>query len=352
MRSRVRGLDAARGLALVGMVVAHLDTRIDFDPGVAASWRHVGDGRAAVLFVVVAGFALALTTGGTRPHEGERMADDRLAIFVRAAVLAALGAALTALGTPVAVILASYAVYFVVALPFLRAPVPVLLGVGTVLAVGGPLIIAWLVERVPELAESPVGDLFVAMPYPAIQWSGFLLVGLALGRLQPSDTTLYAIAAVGLGVGIICHQLMLDVLQRLMIEPGARDGLVLNQLMSDHRSQNPIEAASVLAISVAVLALLVALTPHLHGLLYPLESAGRMALTLYVGHIVAYWIAIEADPALEAGSGALAGWTLVVALVVASLWFLRFSRGPLEWALHRIVQATLGPRHGVSAAGP
>ncbi|MBA4609758.1 DUF1624 domain-containing protein [Aeromicrobium sp. Marseille-Q0843] len=350
--TRVRGLDAARGLALVGMVVAHLDTRIDFDPGVAASWRHVGDGRAAVLFVVVAGFSLALTTGGTRPHVGERLADDRLAIFVRAAVLAALGAFLSALGTPVAVILASYAVYFVAALPFLRAPVPVLIGVGSVLGIAGPVIIAWLVERVPELTTSPIGELFVGMPYPAIQWTGFLLVGLGLGRLRIGRSTLLALGFVGLGVGILLHQLMLDLLQRTLADPAARESLVLTTLTSDHRSQNPVEAASVLAICVAVLALLIALTPQARGLTYPLESVGRMALTLYVGHIVAYWAAIQVDPALESGSGALALWTLGVAFVAASLWFLRFSRGPLEWALHRIVRATLGPRDGLSAAGP
>src|SRR5690606_31707624 len=119
--TRVRGLDAARGLALIGMVVAHLDTRIDFDPGVAASWRHVGDGRAAVLFVVVAGFSLALSTGGPTPHTGRRLADDRLAVLVRSAVLAGLGTVLTVLGTPVAVILTSYAVFFVLALPLLRS---------------------------------------------------------------------------------------------------------------------------------------------------------------------------------------------------------------------------------------
>lgn len=350
--TRVRGLDAARGLALVGMVVAHLDTRIDFDPGVAASWRHVGDGRAAVLFVLVAGFSLALTTGGARPHQGERLVDDRLAIFVRAAVLAALGAFLTALGTPVAVILASYAVFFVAALPFLRSPVPVLIGVGSVLGVGGPVIIAWLVERVPELATSPVGELFVGMPYPAIQWTGFLLVGLGLGRSRIGESTLYVLGFAGLGVGIVLHQLMLDLLQHTLADPAARDSLVLARLMSDHRSQNPVEAASVLAIGVGVLALLIALTPRARGLTYPFEAVGRMALTLYVGHIVAYWIAIEIDPGLEAGSGALALWTLVVAFLVASLWFLRFSRGPLEGALHRIVRATLGPRDGLSAAGP
>lgn len=341
MTSRVRGLDAARGLALVGMVVAHLDTRIDFDPGVASSWRHVGDGRAAVLFVVVAGFSIALATGGTSPHVGRRLASDRLAIFVRAAVLAGVGAALTALGTPVAVILGTYAVYFVVSLPFLRLPPVVPLVAGTVLGVVGPVLVALAERDLPDLALDPVGRLFVGFPYPAVQWSGFLLVGLGLGRLRLRRSDLITMGAAGLAAGVLLHALMLDVRERVAASPTDLLALVLD---SDHRSRNVIEAASALAIALGVLALLVLATPRLGRLLYPLEAAGRMALTLYVGHIVAYWIALRRSPALELGSGAFAAWTIVVALSISSLWFLRFRRGPLEAALHRLVTATTGPR--------
>lgn len=342
--TRVRGLDAARGLALVGMIVAHLDTRIDFDPGVVASWRHVGDGRAAVLFVVVAGFSLALATGGATPHTGRRLASDRLAVFVRAAVLAGIGAALTALGTPVAVILGSYAVFFVVALPFLRLPPVVPLVVGLVLGVLGPLAVVVAEQHVPALAADPVGQLLIGFPYPAVQWSGFLLVGLALGRMRLSTFDLATLAAVGLGAGILLHALMLDVRDRVEAAAPAPDDLFAAVLLSEHRSRNIAEASSALAIAVAVLALLVLITPRLGRLLVPLEAAGRMALTLYVGHIVAYWALIQADPIMVAGSGPLAAWTIVVALVAATLWFTRFRRGPLEWALHRLVLATTGPR--------
>lgn len=341
--TRVRGLDAARGLALVGMVVAHLDTRIDFDPGVLSSWRHVGDGRAAVLFVVVAGFSLALATGGTTPHEGRRLADDRLAVFVRAAVLAGVGALLTALGTPVAVILGSYAVFFIVALPFLRSGPLVPLAFGTLLAVTGPLLVAAADVHLPNLRLDAVGTLFVGFPYPALQWSGFLLVGLGLGRIRLRTFDLGTLAVTGLAAGVILHLLAVDVRERLLLDVPRPDGLVATALMAEHRSRNMIEGSSALAISVGVLALLVLLTPHVRNLLYPLEAAGRMALTLYVAHIVAYWVAIQSSPALEDGSGALAAWTLVVALVAASLWFARFNRGPLEWALHRVVVATTGP---------
>jgi len=342
--TRVRGLDAARGLALAGMIVAHLDTRIDFDPGVVASWRHVGDGRAAVLFVVVAGFSLAMATGGATPHTGRRLASDRLAVFVRAAVLAGIGALLTALGTPVAVILGSYAVFFVVALPFLRLPPLVPLLVGLVLAVLGPLAVAAAERHLPNLAADPFGQLLIGFPYPALQWSGFLLVGLALGRMRLSTFDLATLAAAGLGAGILLHALMLDVRDRVVAAAPAPDDLIAAVLTPDHRSRNVIEASSALAIAVAVLALLVLVTPRLGNLLFPLEAAGRMALTLYVGHVVAYWLVIRADPAMETGSGPLAAWTIVVALAVATLWFTRLRRGPLEGALHRLVTVTTGPR--------
>jgi len=342
--TRVRGLDAARGLALVGMVVAHLDTRIDFDPGVVASWRHVGDGRAAVLFVVVAGFSLALASGGPTPHHGRRLADDRLAVFVRAAVLAGLGAALTALGTPVAVILGSYAVFFVLALPFLSARPAVPIAVGAALAVVGPWLVALAELHAPNLRADPVGAFLIGFPYPAVQWTGFLLVGLGLGRIRLRTSDLWTLAVAGLAAGVLLHLFMLELRDRLLAEQGVPEGALMMVLTAEHRSRNLIESASALAIALGVLGLLLLLTHRVANVLYPLEAAGRMALTLYVAHVVAYWIAIQADATLEQGSGALAGWTIVIALTAASLWFLRFPRGPLEWALHRLVLATTGPR--------
>ncbi|MTB89220.1 DUF418 domain-containing protein [Aeromicrobium senzhongii] len=341
--TRVRGVDAARGLALIGMVIAHLDTRIDFDPGVVASWRHVGDGRAAVLFVVVAGFSLALSTGGTTPHRGRRLSDDRLAILVRAAVLAGLGAFLTALGTPVAVVLTSYAAFFVLALPLLRSrPVPVI-ALGTALVVLGPLLAAWATRDLPELRIDPAGALLVGYPYPAVQWTGYLLIGLGLGRIRMRNSDLATLALTGLGVGVVLHALVLDLGGRLSQTDPAGESLVVQALMSEHRSQNPIEAASALAIAVGLLTALVLLAPHARGLLYPLEAVGRMTLTLYVAHVVAYAVAIEIDPSLVRGSGLLAVATIVVALAFAGAWFRRFRRGPLERALHEIVVRTQAP---------
>ena len=61
-------MDSARGVALLGMVAVHV-----VDPTTAAGDPHpvfLGfAGRASVLFVLLAGVGLALSTGGTRPAE-------------------------------------------------------------------------------------------------------------------------------------------------------------------------------------------------------------------------------------------------------------------------------------------
>lgn len=340
--TRVRGVDLARGLALLGMLVAHLDQRLTFDTAAPATWRHLGDGRAAVLFVLVAGVSVALLSGGTRPHEGQRLRDDRHAIFVRAAVLFVLGGLLSALGTPVAVILSAYALYFVLALPMLRTSPTVLAATGVALAAAGPFLLALVDQEFPRLESTAFGQLFVGAPYPAAVWIGFFLVGIALGRttLRPrDDVRLWAGLALG-GVAIAAIGYTLAPLVRdhlLTSRLPAIDPWLVMPLVEDDRSTNPFIALAALGVSVAVFAGCLAIPAGWWTT--PLESVGRAALTIYVLHIAVYWIAIETQPTLERGDLALALWVMASAIVGATAWFLRFQRGPLEAALHRLSRA-------------
>ncbi|MEH3076040.1 MAG: heparan-alpha-glucosaminide N-acetyltransferase domain-containing protein [Quadrisphaera sp.] len=68
-RDRLVGVDAARGLALLGMMGTHLVSRTTADGGV--SWVYeVFSGRASALFAVLAGVGLALSTGRTESPRG------------------------------------------------------------------------------------------------------------------------------------------------------------------------------------------------------------------------------------------------------------------------------------------
>ena len=102
------GIDAARGLALLGMMAAH----VGFTTCGLTSLSGVLDqahGRSAVLFAVIAGFSLGIMSGRARPHTGEALIRTRLRILVRSALLLAMGTGLALLGPPVGVILGYYA---------------------------------------------------------------------------------------------------------------------------------------------------------------------------------------------------------------------------------------------------
>ncbi len=119
-RSRVAGVDAARGLALIGIVIAHAapDTA---DP-VAAFWQSVPDERSRLLFALTAGLSLGLLTGGTRPvgrgDTGPASREiQRRQLTIRALCLLVLGLLLTATGVLVREILDEYGVAFLNMVP-------------------------------------------------------------------------------------------------------------------------------------------------------------------------------------------------------------------------------------------
>lgn len=184
---RLPGLDAVRGLALAGMMAAHAAKEVE---GMTSpDWLGFANGHSSILFATVAGVSLAIITGGQEAHTGARVLRDRLRIFARAFALFVLGSLMALLGTPIGIILGSYGLWFVLALPFLRCRVRTLL-----LVAGVFLGFGWLLQWVSlfvigslELnVEGQVGNtllaLFLTSQYPAVIWLGFVLVGLALGR--------------------------------------------------------------------------------------------------------------------------------------------------------------------------
>lgn len=116
---RFLGLDAARGLAVLGMLVAYCLVTPPWGSGAGALLGLV-HGRSGILFATVAGVSLALMSGGSGIPEGEQLLRARAAILGRAIVLLFLAGVLSMIPTTVQVVLASYAFWFVLALPALR----------------------------------------------------------------------------------------------------------------------------------------------------------------------------------------------------------------------------------------
>ena len=378
--TRLSGIDAARGLALLGMMATHIFPTFESNAQLTPTWVGLAfSGRASALFAVLAGVGLALSTGRQHPLRGPRLGAARRGIALRALVVGAVGLSIGGLEVNIAVILVHYAVLFLCVLPFLGLDVKRLL----VLAVGWVLVTPalafllrpWLLTAQPplQLGHNPkwedlsnpavlLGDLFLTGYYPVFQWIAYLLIGLAIGRL-----TLTAAGApvLLLAAGTATAALAKWLSVVLMEDLGGRAALQaslhnptypLESLLqvnlagidqtgsawwlatSAPHSGTTLDLLHTSGVAAAVIGAFLLLGRLAQGagrdLLLPLRGAGAMTLSFYTAHLCVM--------ASLHGQPLPAGWTVdgvywaqaVTVLVLGALMAAMAWRGPLEWLGH------------------
>ena len=84
LASAIIAVDAARGVALLGMFAVHVFDTFNADGTPTAAWA-LAAGRGPAAFALMAGIALSLVTGGPRVIEGRARTAVRAALVARAA---------------------------------------------------------------------------------------------------------------------------------------------------------------------------------------------------------------------------------------------------------------------------
>ncbi|MEV6950466.1 DUF418 domain-containing protein [Streptomyces sp. NPDC051183] len=390
---RLAGVDAVRGLAVLGMFAVHVGPAPRAE---GAGYLIVAaDGRAPALFTLLAGFSLALAQRGlgSAGELPDGWASRYRPLLIRCAVLAGLGLGLAALWPGILVILAFFAVYFLAAEPFTRLSTPVLTAVAGVSVVAGPLLSFLLGPLfgyeasgrglVPEAgalaswdgAGRVLCELLLTGAYPLATYFPYVLVGLALGRLCDLRERSVALRMAGWGaaaavagygaawlsthvfggrerlLGVIAssHPDAVGAADPVREVLGRQFGAVPSTswewlLLADPYSQTPLETLGNAGVGCALLGLFVLAARSRTGarLLRPLTALGAMALSAYVVHAL-----VLAGPANGAAS-----WGAVAAFAGAGLgaaWaWQRFwadsplRRGPLEHALRLVTRGPAG----------
>lgn len=391
--ARLLGLDLARGIAIFGMFVAHVGP----DAWIPASSNDpsvMGDGSGTTvwiweifhstmpaMFALLAGVSMALMAGGLVPRFGRDRARVSVRILVRAAVLAVLGVVLTALHTPAMVILVYFALYFVLALPFLGMRARTLAWIAGVWAVAGP-IASWVIRAATD-TDSVIFRYPLSGDYPAMTWMPFVIAGMALGRMDLRDAAVRAklvivgaatallayggaaiVAAAGLrdslteqiagtltDVGSELHpflsnaQYAATVHSETGVTPTTSSGWLL---VAAPHSGSIVDVVGCLGVCLAVVGLCLPLgdrlgraartwwgkTASLVG--QAVVAAGAMSLTMYTAHIVGMWL-IEKTTGHSFAPGQsvwmLMGFTVVL-FAGALVWQRLLGRGPLEIPLN------------------
>ena len=337
--ARIRGVDLARGLAIVGMIAVHVGpTDIG---GLAGRLYAAPHGRASLLFVLVAGLGVSLLAGsrsGTGSAAGWRLG-------WRALLLLPAGLALQTLDHGVNVILQEYAALFLLAILAMRLSNRWLLGIAGTAALAGPLIFLWGQIAVPDVfdrssstfADGPaeiVHGLLLSGPYPLITWVAPFLLGMWLGR-QDLRSRRVAIRMVVVG-GLVASTAVLTARSLIaLLGPPIVGGDVRSLATSAAHSQMPLWLVGGTAAAVLVLGVCLLLADGLPRVTWPLRALGQLALTAYAAHLIALHLG---GPQLRSDDLPEAVWLLlgfiVVLAAMAMAWLARFPRGPLEQVLH------------------
>ncbi|WP_084125943.1 heparan-alpha-glucosaminide N-acetyltransferase domain-containing protein [Demequina sp. NBRC 110054] len=334
---RIGGLDLARAIAFMGMVAAHIG-----DDGQGGSdadgwtWLWIAHGRPSALFAVLAGVSIGIMTA-----RGASLAQTRAKVATRAVGLILVGALVTALGTPVYVILANLGVMMLLVLPALRWRTPWLWGGAVVLLVGGglalPTIQGWAASS--WLGTFPVVDRLWWHHYPALVWAGYLLVGLAISRMDlRARAVRRGLLQGGLGIGVGAAMLGIG-FGGTMPWPasGATFGWGPAWASMEAHSYSPVELVSNAGIAMATIALCLWLSDATGRWLAPLRALGAMAFTAYVAHVIV--IAVVGDEIVYEPSNVALVVLLATFTAAAWAWRLRFAQGPLESLMTRASNA-------------
>ena len=379
--TRLVGIDAARGVALFGMLAVHNVSAVDAEGETSLAWT-LAVGKSAALFALLAGVGVAFATGRRQRPTARTWPGHAAALLVRALIIGAVGLLLGSVvpADSASVILPYYALLFVFAIPLLSLSSRALVALAATIAVVMPVLSHWLRagtevrDTVPNLT---FGDLFSAPGqtlrelaltgvYPALPWMAYLCAGLAVGRaLLTSRRTVVLITLTGVGLAVAAQTvswLLLDVLGgRVDLEAAASASMSSSELaevmaigwtgttptdtgwwlatLVPH-STTPLDLAFTIGLSLAVLGVCILVGRTTNALLRPLAAAGSMTLTLYSLHLVLLsWSVMPGG-----GTGLLIQTVLVVAF--ALVWSRFHARGPLE---EIVAQATGAVRRGVQS---
>ncbi|XBH20950.1 heparan-alpha-glucosaminide N-acetyltransferase domain-containing protein [Jonesiaceae bacterium BS-20] len=389
-KKRILGIDLARGFALIGMFTAHfgLDTSVEFaDP---STWGGLVNGRSSILFAILAGVSLAIITGRTSVYSGQKLADARVKILVRALCIFVLGEILTSLNSYIAIILQSYAVLFVIALVCLRLRRRWLIAIALVWAIIGPLLAAvWEPLLEPFGLGVPMAELFIWGAYPVLTWIPYILIGLAIGRtdltLRKNQVFLVVLGSIFAVMGYTAvgpygelsssHGITEEQFSQdqgsvpdkeiwkdfesmseeelLALEdsdfgmPSAGETIAATLAAWDTaepHSNTPFEIVGSGGFAVAFLGLCLLIAPFTRLLLAPAIAMGTMSLTVYTLHVVTF--RMVQDHGVMDGGLAIWPWliTIIAAGAFALIWQNTLGRGPLERLLNRILLTVTGVR--------
>lgn len=344
---RLLALDAARGLAVIGMFVQHFALN-NFNASIVS-------GNTMILFILCSGISFSIMSQ-RMIQKGVEPAAFRAQMLARAVFIDLIGYLLIMLNGPFAVILPAYAALFVLALMLYRCSTRTLVKISILLFVVGPplMIVGYSAFSNAYFLSDIAGG-----PLSALGVLPIFVVGLIIGRLNlhnmRNGVKLTVIGAIMLVISKLFSNLVLPGLNQSFVDwllkstnmattqpdqyaiwPFNVDPPQWHMLLTAAPQSGTIFQLLIgLGASLLVLGIACLIAKKGAVFLTPFVAVGKVALTLYAAQFILAWVFELAGINYFLGDILFGDLLVVLITLIVGMLLVRFSNGPLEMMMRR-----------------
>ena len=356
-QQRILGYDFARAIAVFGMVIVNFKIVMGAEqagPGWLVWLSGLLDGRAAAIFVVLAGIGLSLLTQKARlVNDKVSLKKSRIILYKRALFLLIVGLLYTALWP--ADIIHFYGIYIFLGAMCLSAPNKLLWNLVISFNVVFILFLllfnydaGWDWNTITYIdfwtINGMIRHLFFNGFHPVFPWVSFLFFGMWLGRQDLTSKMVRKKFLIVAGLTVLFSEaLSFYLIKTLTLNWNLMPAEEIAALFGT----TPIPpmplyilAGGGLAVIVIILSIIITEKFSNKRWTRPVIAAGQMALTLYAAHVIIGMGFLEAIGLLEKQSISFAVISALIfniaAILFSHFWIRKFKRGPLELVMRKI----------------
>ncbi|WP_027076235.1 DUF418 domain-containing protein [Maribacter antarcticus] len=356
MKQRIIGIDVARALAVIGMIIVNFKVIFgENGQSWVKSFASIFDGKAAATFVVLAGVGLALMTNSAIKNDDQaKLKNVRIRIMKRAVFLFFVGISYITIWP--ADILHFYGIYMVIIMVLLTCKERTILISGISIIIAYPIIITFLnYETGWDFDTLDYQDfwtfkgfmrnLFFNGFHPVMPWTAFMLFGYWFGKQDlHNDKFVKKIFWIS-SIIFISIQVVSYVSILLLSEGNQEAALELTEILGTNPMPPlPMYMINGISISFALISACIRIAKKFESsfIIDALNKMGQLALTFYVAHVIVGMGIIEVINPSKIGDYSIefsVGYAIVFSLlciVFAVIWKKYYNSGPLEWILRKL----------------
>tara|TARA_B100000809_G_scaffold143752_1_gene141298 strand:- start:2594 stop:3670 length:1077 start_codon:yes stop_codon:yes gene_type:complete len=356
VKKRIIGIDVARALAVIGMIIVNFKV-VFGENGLnwVKSFASVFDGKAAATFVVLAGVGLALMTNSAiRNNDQAKLKIARNRILKRALFLFIIGISYIAIWP--ADILHFYGVYMVIIILLLTSQQKTIIISAISLIIVFPILMAfwnyetgWNFETLEYQGfwtiQGFIRNLFFNGFHPVIPWTSFMLFGYWYGK-QDLHKGKFVKKTFWISLIIFISIQVLSFISISLLSEGNQEvAKELTEIIGTNPMPPlPIYMLNGIAVAFSTISACIIISKRFESsfIIDALNKTGQLALTFYVAHVIIGMGIIETIDPNKMGNYSIE-FSVIYAFVFslfcvifAVIWRKHKEYGPLEWIMRKI----------------